>query len=187
MASKSASRKRFSVILPAGAAACLLLSRHPRSADTALRRYGFMGASPLECAQIDVICEHVRDIKDAYSKTRVIKDEAEKKQASEKFYGTDLPEVSASMTAVEGAEPTRTGPQAARRDARRGRRAKRGARRAVGRRSRCSCSGRWRPSARARRTRTRCDTCDRTSTPSQERSTHGQKVSTGLGNCDRGR
>ncbi len=52
-----------------------------------------MGSTPLECAQIDVICEHVRDIKDVYSKTRVIKDEAEKKAAAEKFYNTDLPEV----------------------------------------------------------------------------------------------
>ncbi len=54
-----------------------------------------MGSTPLECAQVDVICEHVRDIKDAFSKTRVIKDEAEKKAAVDKFYATDLPEVRA--------------------------------------------------------------------------------------------
>ena len=38
--------------------------------------------------------EHVRDIKDAYQKVRGITTEAEKTAAMEKWFSTDLPEVS---------------------------------------------------------------------------------------------
>ncbi len=38
--------------------------------------------------------EHVRDIKDAYQKVRGITNEAEKAAAMEKWFSTDLPEVS---------------------------------------------------------------------------------------------
>jgi hypothetical protein len=55
-------------------------------------RYGFLGENDVQAAQIDSVCEHVRDIKDAYQKVRGIQDEAEKKAGMEKWFGTDLPE-----------------------------------------------------------------------------------------------
>jgi glutathione S-transferase len=55
-------------------------------------RFGFYGANDMEAAQIDCICEHVRDIKDAYQKVRGIQDDWEKKASMEKWFGTDLPE-----------------------------------------------------------------------------------------------
>jgi prostaglandin-H2 D-isomerase / glutathione transferase len=55
-------------------------------------RFGFYGANDVEAAQIDCVCEHVRDIKDAYQKVRGIQDKAEKKAGMEKWFGTDLPE-----------------------------------------------------------------------------------------------
>ena len=60
-------------------------------------RYGFMGSNPLESAQIDAIYEHVRDIKDIFARIRIMKVEEEKKQAMEKFYSTDLFEVSLAL------------------------------------------------------------------------------------------
>mmetsp|Transcript_19114 Transcript_19114/g.52688 ORF Transcript_19114/g.52688 Transcript_19114/m.52688 type:complete len:217 (+) Transcript_19114:1-651(+) len=56
------------------------------------RKYGFAGSNDIEEAQIDMICEHVRDIKDAYQKVRGITNEDEKKAATDKWFGTDLPE-----------------------------------------------------------------------------------------------
>ena len=51
-----------------------------------------MGANEVEAAQIDAVCEHVRDIKDAYQKVRGIQGEEEKKAGMEKWFATDLPE-----------------------------------------------------------------------------------------------
>jgi len=55
------------------------------------KKCGFLGASDIEAAQIDALCEHVRDIKDAYQKVRALPDEA-KPAGMEKYFGTDLPE-----------------------------------------------------------------------------------------------
>jgi len=55
-------------------------------------KYGFMGDSPVEAAQIDAVCEHVRDIKDAYQKVRGITDEAQKAEGMTKWFASDLPE-----------------------------------------------------------------------------------------------
>jgi len=56
------------------------------------KKYGFLGANEVEAAQIDAVCEHVRDIKDAYQKVRGIQGEEEKKAGMEKWFATDLPE-----------------------------------------------------------------------------------------------
>jgi len=55
------------------------------------REFGLMGATAIEGAQVDQLCETVRDIKDAYQKVRGIKDEEEKKAAMEKWFKEDLP------------------------------------------------------------------------------------------------
>jgi glutathione S-transferase len=56
------------------------------------KKYGFVGVDDLETAQIDMIDEHMRDIKDAYKKVRDgISDEAAKSAAVDKFFVTDLP------------------------------------------------------------------------------------------------
>ena len=73
---------------------CAALRSCSNAARHLVGRYGNLGSNPLEAAQIDAICEHVRDIKDAFSRVRTIKVEEEKKAAVHKFYNTDLPEVS---------------------------------------------------------------------------------------------
>jgi len=55
------------------------------------RAFGLMGATEIEGAHIDQLCETVRDIKDAYQKVRGIKDEEEKKAGMEKWFKEDLP------------------------------------------------------------------------------------------------
>lgn len=55
------------------------------------REFGFMGANSVEAAQIDQMCEHIIDFKNAYQKAKGIKDEDEKKAAVEKWFSTDLP------------------------------------------------------------------------------------------------
>eukprot|EP00933_Yihiella_yeosuensis_P059065 TRINITY_DN5999_c0_g1_i1.p1 TRINITY_DN5999_c0_g1~~TRINITY_DN5999_c0_g1_i1.p1 ORF type:complete len:256 (+),score=79.71 TRINITY_DN5999_c0_g1_i1:83-769(+) len=53
---------------------------------------GLAGKSSIEAAQIDALCECVRDIKDAYQKVKGIADEAEKKTAMETWFSTGLPD-----------------------------------------------------------------------------------------------
>eukprot|EP00667_Euglena_gracilis_P008079 EG_transcript_8181 len=55
------------------------------------RQFGFMGSNEVEAAQIDALCEHVRDIKDGYRKYSAIRDEAEKQAAMNKWYREELP------------------------------------------------------------------------------------------------
>jgi len=70
-------------------------------------RFGFMGSSDVEAAQIDALCEAIRDAKDAYQKKRGIQDEAEKKAAMEKYFADDLPELVAK---AEASLPAGSGP-----------------------------------------------------------------------------
>ena len=56
------------------------------------RRGGLMGSNDIEAAQIDCICEHVRDIKDKYAKVQAITDEAEKETAMNKWFTTEFTE-----------------------------------------------------------------------------------------------
>ena len=56
------------------------------------RRGGFMGSNDIEAAQIDYICEHIRDIKEKYGKVRAITDAAEKEAAMTKWFTTELSE-----------------------------------------------------------------------------------------------
>lgn len=72
------------------------------------RRYGFLGENDVEAAQIDCVCEHVRDIKDAYQKVRGIQDEAEKKAGMEKWFATDLPEWCGKFEKVYATHASRT-------------------------------------------------------------------------------
>lgn len=55
------------------------------------KEFGMMGDTPVEAALIDMLCETVRDIKDAYGKIRGISDEAAKKAAMDKWFAEDLP------------------------------------------------------------------------------------------------
>jgi len=52
------------------------------------KRFGFMGSSDVEAAQIDQLCEQVRDIKDAYNKA---KGAADKEEALAKFKAEGMP------------------------------------------------------------------------------------------------
>jgi len=51
------------------------------------RRYGFMGSSELEAAQIDSLCECVRDFKDLYQPVRKMEN---KEEAMQKWFGETL-------------------------------------------------------------------------------------------------
>ena len=51
-----------------------------------------MGSNDIEAAQIDCICEHVRDIKEKYGKIRAITDVAEKEAAMSKWFTTEFSE-----------------------------------------------------------------------------------------------
>ena len=50
-------------------------------------RYGFMGSSELEAAQIDSLCECVRDFKDLYQPVRKMEN---KEEAMQKWFGETL-------------------------------------------------------------------------------------------------
>ena len=51
------------------------------------RRFGFMGGSDLEAAQIDSLCECIRDFKDAYQPVRKMEN---KEEAMQKWFGETL-------------------------------------------------------------------------------------------------
>ena len=55
-------------------------------------RGGLMGSNDVEAAQIDCICEHVRDIKEKYGKVKAIADAAEKETAMNKWFTTEFSE-----------------------------------------------------------------------------------------------
>ena len=51
------------------------------------RRFGFMGSNDLEAAQIDSLCECIRDFKDAYQPVRKMEN---KEEAMQKWFGETL-------------------------------------------------------------------------------------------------
>ena len=53
---------------------------------------GLTGSNEVEAAQIDCICEHVRDIKEKYGKIRAITDAAEKEAGMSKWFATEFSE-----------------------------------------------------------------------------------------------
>jgi glutathione S-transferase len=71
------------------------------------RELGFMGSSPVEAAQIDMLCEHVIDFKNAYQKVRGITDAAEKEAGMKKWFDETLPE---HVAAAEKSLPPSAGP-----------------------------------------------------------------------------
>ena len=55
------------------------------------KKLGFMGANEVEEALIDMICEHVRDIKQKYSDAKAGKKDDELNEAKHKYLYTDFP------------------------------------------------------------------------------------------------
>jgi len=55
------------------------------------RRFGLLGDTDVQAAQIDAIVEHTRDIREAFWKIFGIKDAEEKASATAKWYAEDLP------------------------------------------------------------------------------------------------
>lgn len=70
------------------------------------KKFRMLGKSPVDAAQIDAICEHVRDIKDSYQAVKRTPD-AEKEAAIKKFFDEGLPEHCAKL---EKSLPTAGGP-----------------------------------------------------------------------------
>jgi len=68
------------------------------------KTYGLGGASDMEFAQIDAVCEMIRDIKDAYNNAKRGKDKGtpELEEALKKWFGETLPE---QVKLVEGMVP----------------------------------------------------------------------------------
>lgn len=68
------------------------------------KTYGLGGASDMEFAQIDAVCEQIRDIKDAYNTAKRGKDKGspELEEALAKFFGETLP---ANVQCIEGMVP----------------------------------------------------------------------------------
>lgn len=55
------------------------------------RRYGLLGLNEVEAAQIDAVCEYVKDFKADYQKVRALKGE-EREEGMKKWFGETLPE-----------------------------------------------------------------------------------------------
>ena len=56
------------------------------------RRFGMMGATEEEAAQIDAFCEHIRDIKTTYQAPRKMKEGMQKTESLQKFFQETLPD-----------------------------------------------------------------------------------------------
>jgi len=71
-------------------------------------KFDFMGSTPEEAAWVDAVCEHVRDINDAYRSKGLfgMKDEEKKAQINKKWFGEELPtmlkKVEASLPGANG-------------------------------------------------------------------------------------
>ena len=73
------------------------------------RQYGLLGTSEVEAAQIDAVCEYVKDFKADYQKVRALKDEDHEK-GKKKWFEETLPEKLGLLDVivqplVEGATP----------------------------------------------------------------------------------
>eukprot|EP00927_Polykrikos_kofoidii_P013411 TRINITY_DN15847_c0_g1_i1.p1 TRINITY_DN15847_c0_g1~~TRINITY_DN15847_c0_g1_i1.p1 ORF type:complete len:250 (+),score=53.32 TRINITY_DN15847_c0_g1_i1:71-751(+) len=71
------------------------------------RELGFMGATPMEAAQIDQHLENIVDFKAAYQKAKGTQGEEEKKAALEKWFAEDMPN---NLKLVEKSLPDAGGP-----------------------------------------------------------------------------
>lgn len=71
------------------------------------KEFGLFGGSAVEGAQVDQLCETVRDFKDLYQKVRAVTGEEEKKAAMEKWFKEDLPGL---LKTVEKSVPAGAGP-----------------------------------------------------------------------------
>jgi len=70
------------------------------------RRLGIMGSTELEAALIDSVTEHVRDLKDKYSKAKGV-DKEKKEESVKEYFGKEMPVFFAKM---EKALPAGAGP-----------------------------------------------------------------------------
>lgn len=71
------------------------------------RELGFMGSSPVEAAQIEMLCEHVIDFKQAYQKVRGITDDTEKEKKMKEWFDETLP---TNVALAEKSLPAGSGP-----------------------------------------------------------------------------
>lgn len=65
------------------------------------RSFGMMGSDEVEAAQIDAICEYVRDFKTEYQKTRLLKDDV-REEGMTKWFEETLPEKLTSLDKIIG-------------------------------------------------------------------------------------
>lgn len=70
------------------------------------KTFGFMGANVMEEAQIDMLCEHNRDLHDAYRKLDSLP-ESDRQAARERWFTEDLPQ---SLEKIELTLPSSSGP-----------------------------------------------------------------------------
>lgn len=73
------------------------------------KRFQMFGDSEIEAARIDAVCEHVRDIKDAFQVIRSMKTEEEKKVSMMKWYDSDLPSLLAKLETCLGEDECAVG------------------------------------------------------------------------------
>mmetsp|Transcript_97721 Transcript_97721/g.291865 ORF Transcript_97721/g.291865 Transcript_97721/m.291865 type:complete len:143 (+) Transcript_97721:321-749(+) len=66
------------------------------------KEFGLGGASALELAQIDAVCEQIRDVREAYQSAQRGKEGAEKEAALAEWFGEALP---AQMQLIEKVVP----------------------------------------------------------------------------------
>jgi prostaglandin-H2 D-isomerase / glutathione transferase len=65
------------------------------------RKFGMMGSNEVEAAQIDAICEYVRDFKTEYQRTRLLKDDA-RDTGMTKWFEETLPEKLTNLDKIVG-------------------------------------------------------------------------------------
>lgn len=71
------------------------------------KHVGMLGSSPIEEALIDSVCEHKRDVRDAYQPVNKMEDGDEKTAKLKEFFHGELPKL---LGAVETALPAAPGP-----------------------------------------------------------------------------
>ena len=104
-----ADKESGALALNLGRAPLLLTDEGAIGQSKAMERYvasqaGLMGATPFEAARIDMVAEHVRDVRDAqarkgFSRMARGKTDEEKAALSSEWYGTDLPSFLAKIEA----------------------------------------------------------------------------------------
>ena len=104
-----ADKESGALALNLGRAPLLLTDEGAIGQSKAMERYvasqaGLMGATPFEAARIDMVAEHVRDVRDTqmrkgFSRMARGKTDEEKAALSSEWYGTDLPSFLAKIEA----------------------------------------------------------------------------------------